>query len=56
MKKSKLFLGIAYLLIGIVTLIFAINNNNDSISGILSGLAGARIGPGLALICNFIYW
>ena len=56
MKKSKLFLGITYLISGIVSLIFAIMSNNDSVSGLLSGLAGAGIVPGIALIWNYIYW
>jgi len=31
-------------------------SNNDSISGLLSVLAGAGIVPGIALICSYIYW
>ena len=56
MKKSKLFLGITYLISGIVSLIFAIMSNNDSVSGLLSGLAGAGIVPGIGIICSYIYW
>ena len=56
MKKSKLFLGITYLIGGIIALNFAIKNTNDSASGLLSGLAGAGMGPGIALIFKYIYW
>ncbi|MEG0240335.1 hypothetical protein [Anaerorhabdus sp.] len=55
MKKSILFTGVVYTLVGCVFLFCGIVLNTK-INSILWGLAGAGIGPGVFLICKYLYW
>ena len=56
MKKSTLICGIIALIIGIAALPAAVNQTENSIGGILFGIAGAGIGLGCGSIISFIYW
>lgn len=55
MKKNRLFLGILYMLAGAVFLLAALCTDSP-FGGILFGLAGAGIGPGIAMIWRYFYW
>lgn len=55
MKKSNFVVGILYILAGLVCLFLALSFESK-IEGILWGVAGAGIGPGLAMIYKYFYW
>lgn len=55
MKKSNLTVGLAFTLIGVVFLHFALISDSP-LGGLLFGFAGGGLGAGLALICRYLYW
>lgn len=55
MKKSDIYVGIGYTLFGIVCISIALITE-FKLEGILWGLGGAGIGPGLVMILRFIHW
>lgn len=55
MKKSNWLVGIAYLLVGAACLAAALLTETK-LDGVLFGLAGAGIGPGLVMIYKYFYW
>ena len=55
MKKSILYTGIGYTLLGVISLIIALLTE-FKFEGILWGLCGAGIGPGITMICKYVYW
>lgn len=55
MKKSQLYSGISYTLLGLTCIVIAILTE-FKLEGILWGLGGAGIGPGVALILQYLYW
>lgn len=55
MKKNKIIIGIIFLGLSILTLIFAINETTTLGSSVF-GLSGAFFGFGLKSIYDYIYW
>ncbi|MBQ2888221.1 MAG: hypothetical protein IJE29_04785 [Firmicutes bacterium] len=55
MTKSHLITGVLYVLFGAACLITALLIETKS-EGILWGLAGAGIFPGIMMICKYFYW
>ncbi len=55
MKKSNLFVGIAYVLFGMVCLMTVILLDTK-LDGILCGLGGAGIGSGGMILYKYFYW
>ena len=55
MKKSILYTGIGYTLLGVISLIIALLTE-FKFEGILWGLCGAGIGPGITMISKYVYW
>ncbi len=55
MKKSNLVVGVLYIIAGLACLFIAVSFESK-IEGILWGLAGAGIGPGLAMVYKYFYW
>ncbi|MGO3602215.1 MAG: hypothetical protein ACTIOK_02300 [Enterococcus malodoratus] len=55
MKKSTLYTGLVYVLIGVISLLIAITTE-FRLEGLLWGIAGAGICPGFVMIRNYFYW
>lgn len=55
MKKGDLLTGILYALFGAACLITALLTETR-MEGLLWGLAGAGIFPGIMMICKYFYW
>ncbi|MGI6451125.1 MAG: hypothetical protein GX248_07595 [Peptococcaceae bacterium] len=55
MKKNNLYIGLLYMVFGIVCLWFALKNDN-SLSSLLFGFSGAGLIGGLSLIFKYFYW
>lgn len=55
MKKSMLYTGIAYLMVGLACLALAICFEFP-MDGMLWGLGGAGTAPGLVMIWKYFYW
>lgn len=55
MKKDNLYIGLAYLFIGSVCLVIALNLKTG-IQSLLFGFAGAGIGPGAVILWKYHYW
>lgn len=55
MKKGNLLTGIFYVLFGAACLTAALLMESK-VEGILWGLAGAGILPGIMMICKYFYW
>lgn len=55
MKKSRLITGGLYALSGVACLMIALLTETK-LDGILWGFAGAGIGPGIMLMCQYFYW
>jgi len=55
MKKSNLHVGLAYLCIGIVCLLIALNFETK-LGSILCGFAGAGICSGAVILWKYYYW
>ncbi len=55
MKRSELYFGIGYLLAGILFLVLGFSIQTR-MNGIIFGLAGACLGPGLVMIFKYYYW
>lgn len=55
MKKSRLITGILSALFGVTCLGVALLTETK-LEGILWGLAGAGIVPGMMLVCQYFYW
>jgi len=55
MKKSNLVTGVLYVLFGAACLMAA-GWTETKLEGILWGCAGAGIGPGVLMICQYFYW
>ena len=55
MKKSNLITGVLYLLAGCAFLLAALWTDSR-LGGLLFGLAGAGIGPGIVMIWRYCYW
>ena len=55
MKKSNLIVGMLYVLFGVTCLIVALLIETK-LEGILWGVAGAGIFPGMMMICKYFYW
>jgi len=55
MKKSYLFTGFVYVIVGICFLVIAIISETK-LDGILWGFSGACIMPGLGMIVRYFYW
>ena len=55
MKRSELYMGIGYTLLGIILLMIALLTE-FKFEGILWGMIGASIGPGITIICKYVYW
>lgn len=55
MKKSNWITGILYVLFGAACLFGALVSETG-LDGILWGFAGAGIGPGVLMICQYFYW
>ena len=55
MKKSELITGIIYVLVGAACLTLALCTDT-SLEGLLWGLAGAGVVPGIGMIIQYFYW
>ena len=55
MKKSNLITGIAFVIVGCVLLVIALLTETR-LDGVLFGMGGSCIGPGLMMICKYFYW
>ena len=55
MKKSYLSKGIAFVLVGICFILAAVFTES-AIDGLLWGVAGGALGPGIGMIINYFYW
>ena len=55
MKKSNIAAGMLYVLLGVVCLVAALSFETK-LEGILWGIAGAGIVPGLMMIFSYFYW
>lgn len=55
MKKSNLFVGLLYLLVGIICLVVALNFESK-IGSLLIGFAGAGIFGGAIILWKYCYW
>ena len=55
MKRSELYFGIGYLLAGILFLVLGFSIQSR-LAGIMIGLGGACLGPGLVMIFKYYYW
>ena len=55
MKKSYLSKGIVLVMIGICFILAAVFTENV-IDGLLWGLAGGALGPGIGMIIKYFYW
>lgn len=55
MKKSNFTTGLAYTIVGIILLLAAILTDSR-LGSLLFGFAGAGIGPGIYMICKYLYW
>ena len=55
MKKSILYIGIGYTLLGVISLIIALSTE-FKFESILWGLCGAGIEPVGIMICKYAYW
>lgn len=55
MKKSNLIVGMLYVLFGVACLIAALLSETK-LDGILWGVAGAGIFPGIMMISQYFYW
>jgi len=55
MNKGSLYGGLAYLFIGSVCLVIALNSESG-IRSLLFGFAGAGIGAGVAILWKYYYW
>lgn len=55
MKRSELYFGFGYLLAGILFLVLGFSIQSR-LAGILFGLGGACLGPGLVVIFKYFYW
>ena len=55
MKKSHLWTGIAYVAAGIVLLLIALPLETR-LGSLLFGFAFACLGPGVVMICKYVYW
>jgi len=54
-KRGNLYVGIAYLFIGIVCLVIALNFVTK-LKSLLYGFAGAGIGGGVVILWKYYYW
>lgn len=55
MKRSELYFGFGYLLAGILFLVLGFSIQSR-LAGIMIGLGGACLGPGLVMIFKYFYW
>lgn len=55
MKKSELYKGIGCTILGVILFIIALLTEIKW-EGMLWGLCGASIGPGIVLVCQYVYW
>lgn len=55
MKRSVLYRGIGYTLLGIILLVIAVLTE-FKFESILWGMIGACIVPGITIICKYVYW
>ena len=55
MKKSYLSRGIVCVIVGICFLLAAVFTES-AIDGLLWGLAGGALGPGIGMIIKYFYW
>lgn len=56
MKKNTLYIGLCYLTIGICVILFGVFGPSIKNYGMIGGIAGAGIIPGIMLIYKYIYW
>ena len=56
MKKSTLYIGLCYLAVGICAILFGLFGPSIENDGIIWGIAGGGIGPGLYMIYKYFYW
>lgn len=54
MKKSNLYIGICYTVIGLIFLAAAFLNT--PLGALFCGFAGGGIGSGVMMICRYVYW
>lgn len=55
MKKNNLYIGLLYMALGAVCLVFALSTEN-SLGSLLFGFSGAGLIGGLSLIWRYFYW
>lgn len=55
MKKSTLYTGFVYCLVGVASLVIALTTE-FRLEALLWGIAGAGIGPGVLIIGRYFYW
>ena len=56
MKKNTLYIGIAYLVGGILLILFGIFGPQVPFENFIWGMGGSCIGPGIILIYKYLYW
>lgn len=58
MKKSNLKVGIAYVILGVIFLVFALSNefHDSKVSSVLFGIMGACFGIGVNFIMKYLRW
>lgn len=55
MKKSNFIVGMFYIIAGLICLLTAIYTESR-LGSLLFGFAGAGLGPGILMICQYFYW
>lgn len=56
MKKNNIALGAVYIVLGMLSLYFAVTHVKDEMSGLFYGFAGALGGNGIFMILRYFYW
>ncbi|SCJ47159.1 Uncharacterised protein [uncultured Clostridium sp.] len=56
MKKNTLYIGLCYLTVGICAILFGLFGPSIGNDGIIGGIAGAGIVPGIYMIYKYFYW
>jgi hypothetical protein len=56
MKKNTLYVGVTYLVVGILLILFGVLGPKVPFENFIWGMGGSCIGPGAVLIYKYLYW